>query len=139
MMIDSRPNGYHQMPRARTEVILSTDGSDGSSGRARLSLISGVPSARRQRVVTAMAPFSPTLYSVFVSRAQRLCKKPGIAAISYQVPRYRLRSKPVTGVSAIAEGLQKSTSARITHGCIGRCVTCVTRISTIDDVDGQAT
>jgi len=86
MMIDSRPNGYHQIPRKFTEVILSTDGSAGSRGRARASLVSEVPSARRQWFRVAMAPLSAALYSARVSRAQRLCRKPRIAAISYQVP-----------------------------------------------------
>src|SRR2546423_13453575 len=102
MMIDSRPNGYHQMPRKRTEVTLSTDGSDGSSARVRVSYISCPPSPRTQRVVTAIARFSAAVYSDVVSRAQRLCRNPGIAAISYQVPRYRVRSKPLAGVNAHA-------------------------------------
>ncbi|TMH54141.1 MAG: hypothetical protein E6H60_01800 [Betaproteobacteria bacterium] len=37
-----------QMPRKLTDVTLSTDGSAGSRGRARASLISAVPSARRR-------------------------------------------------------------------------------------------
>jgi hypothetical protein len=74
------------MPRKRTDVTLSTDGSAGSRGRACPSLVSAVPSARKQWLRVAMAPFSPAVYSDRVSRAQRLCRKPRIAAISYQVP-----------------------------------------------------